>query len=174
MKQRVEMADLTSDLRWWQRLLVSVVIAAGLVGIGYGVLTATTGDGSKDLPVGIEATEPVRSAIQVPKQTAIIVDLEPGYTGVLTIDGFQIPTASMNGVGMGGDTLPIPVAGEQVSLPVTSAVYEPGNATLTYVPAPGAPVESLEQGTHRVSVRYWKIADGPNKARAYTWTFNVF
>ena len=174
MKQRVTANDLTGDLRWWQRVLVSLIIAAGLVGIGYGLITATTGDGSADLPTGIERIDPVRSAVQVPAQTPIFVDLEAGYTGELTLDGFTIPTASLNGVGVTGETLPLPAPGQEVSVPVTATVYEPGNATLTFTPRSGAPVESLAQGVHTVSVRYWKIVDGPGTSRTYSWTFNVF
>ena len=52
-------------------------------------------------------------------------------------------------------------------------MYEPGNATLTYTPSEGAPIETFEPGAHTVSVIYWASVDGRATARTYSWTFNV-
>ena len=68
---------------------------------------------------------------------------------------------------------PAVVPGQQVSLPPTT-IYERGNATLTFVPTEGAPIEEFEQGSHTVTVIYWKILESRAKSLSYTWTFSVF
>ena len=62
--------------------------------------------------------------------------------------------------------------GEQVEVP-PGAVFEPGNATLTFTPGEGAPIEHFDPGEHTVSVVYWRTVDGRDTARTYTWTFEV-
>jgi len=37
----------------------------------------------------------------------------------------------------------------------------------------GGVIESFAQGKHTATVRYWKIADGPTKARQFTWEFET-
>jgi hypothetical protein len=32
-------------------------------------------------------------------------------------------------------------------------------------------IESFAQGEHVATVRYWKILEGPTKARTYQWRF---
>ena len=63
--------------------------------------------------------------------------------------------------------------GAQITLPATT-IYEPGNATLTFDPTPGAAIEDFSQGEHVVKVIYWKVTEGRGSARSFTWTFNVF
>ena len=62
--------------------------------------------------------------------------------------------------------------GQQVTIP-PGAVYEPGNATLTFIPSAGAPIEQFLDGEHEVTVRYWLLEETEQRARSYTWTFNV-
>lgn len=157
------------NLTWWQRVLVSLVIAGGLVGIVVGVLSSTTRDGTSGLPTGIESVSPVRGAQAVPAQTSIRVDLGEGYTGILTIDGVELRTYNMSD---GSDAGSLP--GAQAEIPDGVTLFEPGNATLTYTPTDGAPVEKLDARLHVVTLRYWKLVDGPAAARTFAWQFNVF
>jgi hypothetical protein len=154
-------------------LLVSLVIAAGLVLIILGFRSSVTGRAAMALPATIERIDPVRGAVRVPAQTEVFVDLQAGYTGVLVIDGHELATYDLNPPA-GTPTSVTTVPGQQVSLPATT-IYESGNATLTFVPTTGAPIESFAQGNHTVTVLYWKIVDGSReRARSYTWTFSVF
>jgi hypothetical protein len=154
-------------------LLVSVVIAAGLVLIVLGFRSSVTGRKAMALPPTIEDIDPVRGAVRVPAQTEVFVDLQAGYTGVLVIDGVELETYDPNPP-EGSPTSVTIVPGQQVTLPATT-IYERGNATLTFVPTKGAPIESFEQGNHTVTVIYWKIVGGSrDRARSYTWTFSVF
>jgi hypothetical protein len=150
-----------------RRLLVcSLVIAGGLVMVIIGFQSSVTGRKALALPATIENIDPVRGAVRVPSQTAVFVDLLPGYTGVLVIDDIELETVDPNDLKAGP-------GGQQVSLPPTT-IYERGNATLSFVPSQGAKVQSFTQGTHTATVIYWKVLESRQKSQSYTWTFSVF
>jgi hypothetical protein len=148
----------------WKLLLASLGIAAGVVLAVLGVMSSVTGREEQRLPDAIEAIDPIRGATQVPQQTAVFVDLQPGYFGELTIDRVPIETVSL-------DEVPLAEPGQQVTIPPVT-VYEPGNATLSFTPIEGAAIEEFTTGLHTASVTYWPIVE-PDKARTYTWTFYV-
>lgn len=157
---------------WWRRIdktlaLVSFVVAIGLMFVVRGVLVGVTGDERSDLPDEIERVDPVPDAVRVLAQTSVFVDLAPGYTGRLVVDGQEIETIRIDEIG-GGQVEP----GEQIVLP-PATIYEPGNATLTFTPSAGAPIEEFGEGLHEATVIYWRIEDGPAFARSYRWTFNT-
>jgi|KBSMisStandDraft_5_1062788.scaffolds.fasta_scaffold69364_2 hypothetical protein len=155
-------------------LICSMVIAAGIVLVVIGFRSSVTGRKALLLPPTIESIDPVRGAVRVPAQTRVFVDLLAGYTGVLVIDGIELKTVDPNDLSTNdGGSAPAVVPGQQVSLPPTT-IYERGNATLTFVPTEGAPIEEFEQGSHTVTVIYWKILESRAKSLSYTWTFSVF
>ena len=82
-------------------------------------------------------------AVQVLSQTSVFVDLLTDYTGVLVIDDVEIETIDLGEI----DSSAVE-PGQQVDIP-PATVYEPGNATLTYTPTEGAPIETFETGLHR-------------------------
>lgn len=152
-------------------LAASLALAAGIVAIVFGVSTSVTGREEQQLPDAIELIDPIRGATQIPQQTRVFVDLAEGFEGELVIDGIEIPTVSLDELGsVTGVTIPTP--GEQITLPPV-AVYEPGNATITYTPVEGGPIEQFDTGFHTVTVRHWRIEDGRERARSYTWEFYV-
>lgn len=151
-------------------LAASFFIACGLILIVWGFTTAITGDDGLDRPEAIESVQPVENAVQVLQQERIIVDLEPGYEAQLVIDGVELPTTIIGQSDVDPDVQAQP--GQQIDLPPT-AVFDPGNAVISFQPVEGAPIETLEQGTREATVRFWKIEDGPEQARSYTWTFEV-
>ncbi len=148
-------------------LIVSAVVALGLTFVIRGVLVGVTGDERAGLPDTIEEINPVPDAEQVLSQTSVFVDLTAGYTGVLIIDGTEIPT--VNVAELSSDTVE---PGQQVSIPAVT-VYEPGNATLTFIPSDGAPIEEFTDGEHRASLLYWRVDETRQRARTFSWTFNV-
>jgi hypothetical protein len=148
-------------------LLASAGIAVGLVLVGLGVLVSVTGDEATKLPDEIESIAPVPDAVQVLSQTSVFVDLITAYTGVLVIDGVEIETIDLGEI----DSSEVE-PGQQVDIP-PATVYEPGNATLSYTPSEGAPIETFETGLHRVQVIFWPIEEGRARAGLYSWTFNV-
>jgi len=157
---------------WWRRidrtlLLVSFVVAVGMMLVIRGVLVGVTGDARSDLPDQVERVDPVPEAVRVLAQTSVFVDLAPGYTGRLVIDGAEIETIGIDEI---GDDQVEP--GQQVAVP-PATIYEPGNATLTFTPSAGAPIEEFVEGLHDVTVIFWRIEDGPARSRSYSWTFNT-
>lgn len=148
-------------------LIASLAIAAGLSLIIWGVAVSVTGDESRPLPDAIEAVSPADGASQVPQQSGFVIDLATGYEGTLAIDGVELPVVRLDELG-GVDQEP----GEQIDVPPV-AVYEPGNATLSFTPSDAALVSSLGPGTHRATVTYWRTAEGRGEARSYTWEFTV-
>ncbi len=160
------------DTRQRRLLACSLVIAVGVVLVVLGFQASVTGKKALALPPTIEDIDPVRGAVRVPSQTAVFVDLLAGYTGVLVIDGIELQTVDPNDPN--DPNAPAqPAPGQQVTLPATT-IYERGNATLTFVPTEGAPIESFSQGTHTATVIYWKVLESRQRSRSYTWTFSVF
>lgn len=151
-------------------LVASFVIACGIALIVYGFVVAVTGDEGIDRPDAIESVQPVENAIQVLQQERIVVDLQAGYEARLILDGIELPTTVIGQ----SDVDPSEAAepGQQVDLPPT-AVFDPGNAVISFQPVEGAPVESLEEGVHEVTVVFWRTIDGPERARSYSWSFEV-
>ncbi len=164
--------DGAPQVAWWRRLDKVVVIACFFLALGVafvarGLLVSVTGDDRSPLPTNIEQVTPVPEAVQALSQTQVFADLAEGFTGTFTIDGIAIDTASIRDVAIEN-----PQPGQQTTLPPVT-IFEPGNATLTFVPSSGAPIESFSEGVHTVILRYWNMEQGQNTARLYTWTFNV-
>jgi hypothetical protein len=149
-------------------LLASFGISIGLVLVVLGLLRSVTGREQVGLPEAIESIDPVRDATQVPQQTRVFVDLQIGYEAIMFIDGVELPVVSLDDVAK----LPPAVSGggDQVEIP-PGAIWEPGNATLTFEPGPSQVVESFGTGAHTVTIRYWRTEDGPDRSRTFTWQF---
>jgi len=145
-------------------LVASLVIAGGFVLVVWGLFGAVTGSEGTDRPAAIEALTPVENAIQVLQQEPVIVDLQFGFEARLAIDGVDLPTTTI------GEIVVDP--GEQLDLPPT-AIFDPGNSIISFQPVEGAEIESFSAGTHQVRLVYWRIEEGPDAARSYTWSFNV-
>jgi hypothetical protein len=154
-------------------IAVSLVIGVGLLMVLLGFQASVTGKKALALPPTIEDIDPVRGAVRVPSQTAVFVDLLAGYTGVLVVDDIELKTVDPNDLNDPNSPSAAAGGGQQVSLPATT-IYERGNATLTFVPTKGAPIESFTQGTHTATVIYWKVLESRQRSQSYTWTFSVF
>jgi len=145
-----------------RRLVLSLVISAALVGLWFAVTSADTGVttlGPKD--PAIETISPKPDEL-VLRQTEVVVDLAPGYTGDLYVDSQQIPV-----VDAVNDDNP-----DEVTVRL-DAVFDPALNTISFTPKEGATIEELTPGAHRVTVTYWKQDESPDNARNYTWSFRV-
>lgn len=149
-------------------LFASFGVSVGLILIILGLNAATTGRDALNLPDEIENMSPANNE-KVLRQSEIRVDFIEGYQGVLIVNGIEIPTTRLDELQSSGRQ---PKPGEQVDLPPT-AVYDPGNFTLSFLPQEGAPVERLEQGKHTARVFFWKITESRDKAKSYSWEFSV-
>ena len=148
------------------RLLVSVGISIGVVLIAFGFASGITGDEAREFPASIERMSPA-DGDRVLRQSQVIIDFVVGYEATLSIDGIELPVTRLDELTTGGAQ---PAPGAQVELPAT-AVFDPGNNVLSFQPQVGALIESFAQGEHVATVRYWKILEGPTKARTYQWRF---
>ncbi|MDJ0769329.1 MAG: hypothetical protein QNJ12_11065 [Ilumatobacter sp.] len=148
-------------------LIVSALVAVGLFLIVRGLLVGITGDERANLPDLIDRVDPVPEAVQVLSQSGVFVDLAPGHTGVLVIDGIEIETVNVDEL---GNVQVEP--GQQIEIPPVT-IYEAGNSTLTFTPSEGAPITGFDSGEHTAQVIYWRIDEGRQRARSFTWTFNV-
>ena len=151
-----------------QKLLMSIGISLGLVLVIVGAQSATTGREAQNIPETIERMSP-GPGDQVLQQSQILVDFVDGYEASLTIDGIEIPTTRLDQLTSEGNALS---PGSQLNIPPT-AIYDPGNYTISFLPQEGAPIETFGQGMHSVIVRYWKVVDGPEKARTFSWEFEA-
>jgi hypothetical protein len=151
----------------WRLLIVSLAIAIGLGLVVRGLMIGITGDERAALPDLVEQVAPVPDAVQALSQTNVYADLADGYTGRFVIDGTAIETANIDELGTRAVE-----PGQQVDLPPVT-IYEPGNATLTFTPSDDAPISGFESGEHTIRLVYWRIDEGEQRARTFTWTFNV-
>lgn len=84
---------------------------------------------------------------QILSQNQVGVDLAPGYTGTLALNG-------------------IPIADDEVTLiPATNSVL--------FLPGPGKSVEEFLPGQNCIAATYWKPVDGPATAQRYSWCFTA-
>lgn len=129
-----------------QRLVITLVLTAavGLAIVAY--LVADTD--SEDAPAGtaIEALVPAQGA-EILAQDRVGVDLAPGYTAALWVNGTPIPDDQLTIV----DALNL----------------------VQFQPGPGKEFESWPGGPNCVEARYWLIADGPGDPRSFTWCFEA-
>ena len=159
---------MTSDRTRLGRLAFSVVIAVGLMLVALGVRASRTGRDATNLPDAIEQMSPA-DGDRVLRQSQIVVDFAAGYEAELLIDGILMSTTRLDELTSGGSA---PAPGAQVELPPT-AVWDPGNATISYQPQVGAIIEEFSQGEHVGVVRYWRIAEAQPRVRSYTWRFTT-
>ncbi len=152
-----------------QLLLVSVGVAFGLILIGMGLQSATTGREAQNIPAVIEDMRP-GPGDQVVQQAQVSVDFVEGYEASLEIDGIALETTRLDELSAEGNSSLEP--GAQVEIPPT-AIYDPGNYIISFTPQEGAAIEVFTQGVHTATVTYWKIIDGKAKARSFTWEFEA-
>ena len=148
------------------RLLASIGISFGLVLVVVGFRSGLSGDEAREFPQSIERMSPA-DGDRVLRQAQIIVDFAEGYEASINIDGIELPVTRLDELTSSGAQ---PAPGAQVELPAT-AVFDPGNNVISFLPQPGALIETFAQGEHVATVRYWKILDGPTKSRTYQWRF---
>ena len=146
---------------------MSLVASVGLLLIVLGFMGGTTGRDVLGYPDAVISVSPAPNDRQVLSQTEISVDLADGYEAVLVLDGLELPTSRLEDVAGG-----LPEPGEQLELPPT-AIYDQGNSLIRFEPTEGAAVERYDGGVHRVTVFFWKIEDGRNTARSFSWSFEV-
>lgn len=151
-------------------LVLSALVSLGLALIISGVQGSVTGREQSRLPDEIEQIQPALGD-KVLNQANIVVDLAPGYTGRLLIDGLAFPTVSTAEAEPAGATN----AGPTTTIPFDpdTVRFDAGNNTLSYQPRPGGTIERFAVGRHTAKAIYWKIVDGEAQSYSYFWYFDV-
>jgi hypothetical protein len=131
---------------------VAIIAVAVLVVFNLGVILLNESDtsqtGTASLPADIEAVNPEPGSL-----TGLVdnvsVDLADRYTGVLLIDGVEIPEDQLERV--------------------------VGIQTVTFRPGPGKVISRFRAGANTVVVKYWdgRLQDRPARPFSYSWTFQA-
>lgn len=124
-------------------------MAAG-VALGIGLLVAgfyaSSNSEEVTLPPEVERIVPSAGSIIRP-QGAVLVDLVDTYTGVLAIDGEEIPLDQLT-------------------------VVEP-LGQISFSPDEAKEITRFEPGTHSATVTFWEKAETRASAQSFTWQFRV-
>lgn len=146
--------------------LVSVGIAVGLLLVVYAFSSARIGSDAQGVKnPAIERLIPGQDDL-VLRQSEVGIDLATGYTGQLIIDDQALVTEEV-------------VAAEGANPGTVERIvnvrFDPAENTLLYQPIdlPGAPIAEFDPGQHEITARFWKIAEGEDTARQFSWTFDV-
>ncbi|HEU5152761.1 MAG TPA: hypothetical protein VFU19_19885 [Iamia sp.] len=147
-----------------RRLVIVAVLAVAVLCL----YVAGRSGGDTD-PAATGATTAIESYQPSPggrvlRQSEVGVVLKSGYDGRISIDGIAIPEEQMVGAIDESNPEYDPETGPR-----------PNNKTVVkYQPGPGKAVTEYATGAVEVTIRYWRIADGPDAARTTTYTVRVF
>ena len=133
----------------WRRFGAGVVVIASLVGFGWAFTLNETPEPERGFPKAVEVLSPVPGADAVPSQSPISADLVFGYTGVLLINGVEIPLDQID--------------------------RNPAQAIISFTPGEGKEMRRLPAGRLCAGVVFWPTTgsqevDGQSYDR---WCFTV-
>lgn len=133
----------------WIRRIVLFALVAGAIGAI--VYAGTLGTGSQEIRRTDEAVEQLVPADGSPvavRQAEVGIDLQPGWTGVLLINGLEIPEDQLRRVD-----------------PQNQVFFQPGE---------GKDIEAFAPGTIIVEAQIWRLgSETRDDARSVTWRFGV-
>lgn len=124
-------------------MAVAVVAAAGLIVAGF---YAADSEGGVAIPAEVERIVPSHQALISP-QGSVGADLVNTHTGILQIDGTEVPA-------------------DQLTLvePLGQVFFTPGASK---------DIRLFEAGLHSASVVYWDKSESRDDSDSFTWQFRV-
>jgi len=133
------------------KIVAAAVISVAIVAFALAYVTAKDGSDDPVLEAGnadyVETLLPERNA-QVPQQSSVGIDLVADWTGILVLNGTEIP---------------------EDELQIT-----PELGLIQYTPAKGKAVEELRAGTNSITAVVWPRSESRETAsQNVTWTFEV-
>lgn len=148
------------------KLGISIALVAAVALFVIGLSMAQTGDEAipKITDPAIEQVIPLPGSL-VLRQSQVGIDLAAGYRGVLVIDGVELPTSDLVAVD--------PAAGGVAPPAALDAQFDPAQNTVVFTPREGATIEEFAPGEHTVTAVFWRMDQGRETARSYTWRFKV-
>jgi hypothetical protein len=136
----------------FRRLLTITVVLGAIAGVVWAFTLVETDDGSNDIATSgdspVELLIPPRDS-EILRQEAVGVDLRPGWTGVLQVNGVEIPE-------------------DQVD-----AANVASTGVITYTVGDGKAVERFEAGRNCVTAVVWRVEESRAQSRDISWCFNV-
>jgi hypothetical protein len=158
--------------------LLRRLVMAGLVLLALGgfVFAFTIGD-DEGTPTATDAA--IENRIpepdsQVLSQSSVEVDLAPGWTGVLQINGIEIPADQLNCVDDCGRPLCAPGAttAPAASTPGCRPADDP-QGRVYFVPGEGKVFQELPTGPVVATTTFWRLTESPESSRTASWAFKV-
>lgn len=149
-------------LSWRRVVIVAVLAVAGLCLY----IAGRSGADSDPVASGASAVESYQPSPggRVLRQSEVGVVLREGYDGRITIDGVAIPEEQMVGAVDPDSPEYDPEAGPR---PNTKNIVK-------FQPGPGKALTEYATGSVEITIRYWRIVDGPDAATSTTYTVRVF
>jgi len=131
-----------------RRLVLSLILAAAVVTLAVGFSMHTDNDDEVAVSdAAVEAVIPASGDLDL-RQARIGVDLAPGYTGILQVDGVEIPEDQL----------------ERVE--ALNQVF--------FTPREGTETGQLFPGRHQATAVFWPAGQTREAAsRSVNWTFSV-
>jgi hypothetical protein len=135
-----------------RRIVSSLVVVAAFAGIVYACTEIETDDGTDDVATTgdspVERLIPPRGS-EILRQEPVGVDLRSGWTGVLQVNGVEIPEDEADAADLAS------------------------TGVLTYTVGDDKTVERFEAGENCVTAVVWRVEDTRQDARSVSWCFNV-
>ncbi len=135
-----------------RRALITVVVIGCLAGVVVAFSMVPRDDGTNDIAVTesgpVEQLIPPRNS-EILRQDVTGVDLRPGWTGVLIVNGVEIPE-------------------DQVDLANLESLGQ-----ILFTPGNDKAVEQYEAGENCVTAVVWRVEESRADARNTDWCFNV-
>jgi hypothetical protein len=125
--------------------LVLLLLGAALFLVVIGAVLLAPGGTSVPLPEQIESVNPPDGAI-VLRQIGLEIDMKPGYSIQLTVDGAHIPSVEVD--------------------------FTDSTGIARWRPGPGKTFEDWAPGTHTIAIDWERVSGLPDPGR-YVWTFRV-
>lgn len=136
-----------ADVR--RRIVIALALALAMGLIAYAGTRGAEVEDPALIDAAVEALIPAADSPSVVRQAEIGIDLAPGWTGVLSINGVEIPEDQLRR-------------------------NEPLNQFF-FRPEPGAEIEALAPGPVVVTATIWRPGMGETRddGRSITWQFRV-
>ncbi len=148
---------------WARRSLIALVLISALAVAVWMVASSNSGQNDGlDKAVIISLTP--NDGAQALRQTEVGADLAVGYDGRLTINGIEIPEEQMVGARDPSLVAPDDLKANGLRANNRNQVY--------FKPGPGKVIETFDQGTVDIVLRYFKEAGGSNGGTV-RWSIKV-
>jgi hypothetical protein len=148
---------------WLRRTVIAVVLLAAL-GSAVWLVASSNGGNTNAIDTKVVLSLSPNDGSQALRQTAVGADLAVGYDGRLTINGIEIPEEQMVGARDPATVDPKDLLKNGIRANNRNTVY--------FKPGPGKVIESFEQGSVDIVLRYFKDGEA-SRGGTVRWSIRV-